>query len=193
MANLDSILKSRDIHLLAKVHLVKGMVFPVVIYGYENLTRKNTECQRIDAFKLCCWRRLLRFPWTSRISNQSILKEINPEYSFEGLMLKLQYFGHLMQSQLTGKDPMLKKRPWRQKKRAEEDKMVRCITDSMDMNLSKLWETVEDRGAWCTAVHGVVKSQTRLSDWTLINNFPKIIGTHIFYFNYCNTGINKKQ
>ena len=143
MANLDSILKSRDIHLLAKVHLVKGMVFPVVIYGYENLTRKNTECQRIDAFKLCCWRRLLRFPWTSRISNQSILKEINPEYSLERLMLKLQYFAHLMPGARSLEKPvMLGKIEGRRQRGWQKRGWLDGITDSMDLSLSKLQEIV---------------------------------------------------
>ena len=138
------------------------MVFPVVMYACQSWTIKKVECQRIDAFGLWCWRRLLRAPWTARRSEQSILKEINPKYSLEGLMLKLQYFGHLM-----GRADSIKKTLMLEKKKG----MVRWwdgITDSMDMNLSKFWETEKDRKAWCTAVHGVTKSRTQLSDWTTI-------------------------
>ena len=146
-----------------KVHIVKAMVFPVIVYRFESLTIKKAEYQRIDAFELWCWRRLLRVVWTARRSNQSILKEINPEYSLEGLMLKLklQYFGHLLwrtdSLEKTGKD-------WRQKEEGvAEDEMVGWHT--ADMSLSKLQEIGEDREAWCAAVHGVAKSPTRLSDW----------------------------
>jgi len=172
MTDLDSILKSRDITLPTKVCLVKAMVFPVVMYGCESWTIKKAEHRRIDAFELWCWRRLLRVPWTARRSNQSIIKEISPDYSLEGLMLKLklQYFGHLMRiTDSLEKTLMLgkiesKRRSGRQKKR-----WLDSITDSMDMNLSKLRETVKDRGAWYAAVHGAAKSWTRLSDWTELN------------------------
>ena len=141
MTNLDSILKSRDISLPTKVHIVKAMIFPVVIYGCERWTIKKAESQRIDAFKLWCWRRLLRVPWTARRSNQSILKEINPEYSLEGLMLKLQYFGHLMQrADSLEKTLMLGKVEGRRRRGQQRMRWLDSITDSMDMSLSKLQE-----------------------------------------------------
>ena len=166
--NLDSILKSRDITLPTKVHLVKAMVFPVVMYGCESWTVKKAECRRIDAFELWCWRRLLRVPWTARRCNQSILKEISPGCSLEGMMLKLklQYFGHLIRRvDSLEKTLMLGGIRGRRRRGWQRMRWLDC-TDLMDVGLSELRELVMDREAWRAAIHGVEKSRTRLSDWT---------------------------
>ena len=176
MTNLDNILKSRDITLPTNVHLVKAMVFPVVMYGCESWTIKKAKCWRMNAFEVWYWRRLLRIPWTARRSNQSILKEIIPEYWLGGLMLKLklQNLGHLMwRTDSLEKTLMLGKIEGRRRRGWQRMRWLDVITDSMDMSLSKIWEMVIDREAWSAAVHGVAKSQTRLIDRTELNWKPR--------------------
>ena len=171
MSNLDSIFKSRDITLLTKVRLVEAMVFPVVMYGCESWTVKKAECGIIGAFELWCWRRLLRVPWTARRSNHSILKESSPEYSLEGLMLKLKlrYFGHLIRrADSPEKTLILGKIEGRRRRGQQRMRWLDSITKSKDMNLSKLQEIVKSTGTWCAAVHGVAKSQTQLTNGTTV-------------------------
>ena len=177
MTNLDSILKSRDITLPTKVRLVKAVVFPVVMYGCESWTVKKAERRRIDAFELCCWRRLLRVPWIARRSNQSILKEASPGCSLERLMLKLklQYFGHLMwKVDSLEKTLMLGGIGGRRRRGQQRMRWLDGITDSMDVSLSELRELVMDRDAWRAVIHGVAKSRTQLSDWTELKPVFKV-------------------
>ena len=170
MANLDSELESKDVTLPTKVHIVKAMVYPVVMYRCESWTIKKAECWRTDAFELWCWRRLLRVTWTTRRSNQSILKEVNPEFSMERLTVKLQYFGHPMQrTNSIEKTPMLGKIEGKRKRGWQRMRCLDRISGSTDMSLSKLQEMVNNREAWCAAAHGVAKSRTRLSDGTVLS------------------------
>ena len=187
--DLDNVLKSRDIVLLTKVYLVKHTVFPVVMYRCKSWTIKKVECRRMDAFQLWCWRRFLRFPWTARKSNQSILKEINPEYSLEGLMLKPPYFGHLKSiANSLEKPPVMGKIEGERRRGKQRMRWLDTVTDSVDIYLSKLWEIVKDRRAWHAAVHGVTMNQTQLSEWTtitllLIHVLETILAISVFLEN----------
>ena len=184
MTKAGSILESRDFTLPTKVSLIRAIVFPVIMHGFESWTIKKAVRRRIDAFELWCWRRLLRVPWTARRSNQSILKEINSEYSLERLVLKLklQYFGHLMQrTDSLGKTLMLAKIEGR-RRGWQSTRCLDAIIDLMGINLSKLQELVMDREAWCAAVHRVTKSQTRLSDWTELNGTDTSVQSYVVVF-----------
>ena len=180
MTNLDNVLKSRDITFPTKVHKDKAMVFPVVIYGYDNWIIKKVKWQRVDAFELWCWRRLLRVPWIARRSNQSFLKEINPEYSWEGLTLKLKLQHHLMwRTNSLEKTLMLGKIDGKRRWGWQRMRWLDDITQLVDMNLSEFQETVKDREAWCVAVHGITKSWKQLSNWTTTCATLWLLGTSL--------------
>ena len=196
MTNLDSVLKSRDITLPTKVHTVKAMVFPVVTHGCESWTIKRAEQQRIDAFKLWCWRRLLRVPWTPRRSNQSVLQEINLEYSLGGLILKLklQYFGHLMQTaDSLEKSLVLGNIEGRRRREHQRTRWLESITSTMDMNLGKLQEMVRNKKAWCAAVHKAAKTQTRMRDQDLTQPSFSPIDSYFLIFDLLPNFITERK